>query len=281
MRIALHSGDKSPQQAFAPRPLVLPVQNPASTWQEVYQFFYGTGPNPIASYDIWFGCPPEVDEQIKNAFEPLWDEATSGGLRDWEEQPKSCLAKMLLIDQYSRHMFRSSEKAFLHDDLGTQLANRCVEHMADGFQYHIEEALLFAWPWLHAENYEVALKAKAWLAELVERAKGTPYYLRMRLHQYGCAIHEDVIQRFGRYPHRNRLLKRETTPDEEIYLREECGVWALDQWPEYRGGTRLHKRGTAKYTRGVLRHFAESGEKFLIAQLFWMYFRHYVLANRT
>ncbi|MEM9492783.1 MAG: DUF924 family protein [Myxococcota bacterium] len=281
MRIALYSGERSPQQAFAQRSLILPVQNPATTWQEVYQFFYGTGPVPMASYDIWFGCPPEVDRQIKDAFEPLWNEATSGGLMDWEDEPKSCLAKMLLVDQYSRHMFRSSPKAFLHDELGSRLADRCVAHMAAGAQFHIEEALLFAWPWMHAESYEVALKAERWMAVLVERAKGTPYYLRMRLHQYGCGIHVDVVRRFGRYPHRNRLLERETTPAEADYLRDECGIWALDQWPEYRGGTRRYKRGTAKYTRGVLRHFAQQGDTMLIAQLSWAYFRHYFLAGRA
>jgi uncharacterized protein (DUF924 family) len=232
----------NPAAPFFARKAYFP-EGPATTWQELYRTWFGDHALPVANYRFWFGASRELDARIRRAYEPLWREAVNGGLKDWEEHPKACLAKLILIDQLSRNMFRCTADAFRHDALGVRLANRCAEFIADGFVYHFEDALIMAWPWLHMEQREGVLRAQWWCYGLTEISRGTPFHGRMVMHQYGFDRHVRCIDRFGRYPHRNVVLGRKDTPEEQAYLRDEAEMWERDQTEQARGGTLRYKLG--------------------------------------
>jgi uncharacterized protein (DUF924 family) len=227
----------------------------ATGWQDIYTTWFGRGDRPLANYRFWFGAPPQVDARIRRAYEPLWREATAGRLTDWEEDPRACLAQLILVDQFSRNMFRGTPDAFRHDALAVHLANRCLEHLSRGADYHLEEVLIMAWPWLHSESLELVLRAQRWVYGLGELVRGTPYHFRLVMHQFGFDRHVRCLQRFGRYPHRNALLGRLSTPGELAYLAQEAEMWERDQATRERGGTLGYRLGELRFLGRMMLYF--------------------------
>ena len=255
---------------FQPRPPDFP-EGPARTWRDVYQLWLGSGPVPLMNFDLMWGCPADVDERIRTCFAPLLQEAIDGGLQDWEQDPRACFAKMILVDQLSRHVFRGRAEAFACDDLGRELARKCFAHMEQGHAYHIEEALLMAWPFIHSEDAAELEVAQNWLDLLVERMTDTPYRFRMMLHQYGVSRHVRVVRRFGRYPHRNAIMGRQSTPEELAYLKHEAEVWERDQLDASRGGTWRYQLGATAYAMRALLALASRSSVGFVAGSLWSY----------
>jgi len=234
---------------FSPwRKLIVPPSGKASTWQDVYTFWFGEISAPAANYNLMFGCGPKVDQVMRQVFEPLWKEALDGGLKDWEEQPKSLVAKVLLTDQFPRHMFRGTPDAYRSDELARRLADRCVELLGQGAKFHVEELLIIAFAWLHDERVETVQLFQDWVETLAEKLKGTSYPRRMWVHHNAGKAHVTTVARFGRYPHRNRILGRPSTVDEEAHMKAEAEGWEKDQSAEGRGGTKLYARGVRDHS---------------------------------
>src|SRR5207237_2262203 len=143
--------------------------------------------------------------------------------------PKGRVAKMILVDQMPRHIFRGRKEAFSSDHLGLRLANLLAEDIAAGAPLHVEDAFLVAWPWVHCEDLDHTYRAVWWHASLAEAARGTPYQLRAILNRYGAERHVRLIQRFGRYPLRNAFLGRESTPAELAHLEHDRELWERQQ----------------------------------------------------
>lgn len=257
--IIVDDGGRDALQAFVPRDLVLPDAGRCG-WEDVYACWFGGDPIPFPDYTLWYGCPPQIDEALAHAFSGLHADVVSGRHDDWDDDPKATLAKLILVDQLSRHIFRGLPEAFAHDPLGRSLAGRCLEHLEAGHRYHIEEALIMTWPWIHSESLEDLEWATQWLDALALRADRTSYRPRIEMHRYGVRRHYDVIARFGRYPHRNPILGRTSTLDELRYLREERPMWGLDQWKGSRGGTWRYRMGMAKYVVKMLQHMIRRGD---------------------
>ena len=192
-------------------------------------------PKPItpaeneAAWDKWFfKSSPELDRTITERFGLLLERARRRELDDWRASPHGTLALILLIDQFSRNVYRGRGEAFAADALGLELArDGYASGRFDGFD--LVEHLFAAMPFRHAENVaaqRMAVDLAQQLAMLA--AKTQPAVLKSYADGVDWARkHYDVIARFGRFPHRNATLGRESTPEEVEYL---AYLKAVGQW---------------------------------------------------
>ena len=169
---------------------------------DVVSFWVEAGPK------AWFKKNEVFDAEIRRRFEALHFAASRGELDEWAQTPDGALALLLLLDQFPRNLFRSSPHAFATDPLARQVARAAVDR---GFDAEVAPALrqFFYLPFEHSEHPEdqdrsVALCSASGDAELEKWAR----------------IHHDIIARFGRFPHRNALLGRDTHAAEQAFLDE-------------------------------------------------------------
>src|ERR1700722_7406350 len=159
-----------------------------------------------ARADKWFEQDESFDQAIRLRFLLTYEAAANGELIAWEESVEGALALVLLLDQFPRNMFRGDARAFATDALARAVADRAL---ARGFDQATDLALrpFFYLPFMHSE----ALIDQDRSVSLYE-ALGETEQLRY------ATEHRDVVQRFGRFPHRNRALGRDTTRAEEAFL---------------------------------------------------------------
>lgn len=189
-------------------------------------------PRAQAVLDLWFGEPgsPEfgqertlwwkkkrvVDAMLTERFGALLEEAHAGGLREWERTPLGTLALIVLLDQFSRNCYRNTPRAFAGDTRALALARKLVESGDDlslPGAYHRAFAYM---PFEHDETPESQRESLRLFGKLNEETGVSSFY-------ESAVEHADVIERFGRFPHRNRILGREMLPDEEAWLAKHGG----------------------------------------------------------
>jgi len=158
-----------------------------------------------AGRDRWFEANADFDAEVRNRFLATHEAAAACEL-DWEHSAESTLALLLLLDQFPRNMFRGTARAFATDAFARQVARRALER---GFDREFEPDLrsFFYLPFMHSEELADQERCLA-----LYRALGDPENIKY------AEIHLDAIRRFGRFPHRNAMLGRASTPDEIAYL---------------------------------------------------------------
>jgi len=156
--------------------------------------------------DKWFSRDDAVDAVIRRRFLLTYDAAVAGSLAGWEDTPQSALALLIVLDQFPRNMFRGSARSFAADPQAREVAGRAL---ARGFDQAVVpgERGFFYLPFMHSEDLADQERCVA-LYQATEDADGLKFAL----------IHADIIRRFGRFPHRNAVLGRETTADEQAFL---------------------------------------------------------------
>ena len=174
---------------------------------------------------FWFGSSTELDNEIKQRFGQLVARAHAGELDAWKETARGTLALVILIDQFSRNIYRGSAKAFAADDkvLGLVRAGYAAR-MFDELDPVVR--LFAALPFRHAEDVPSQKRAVELAVE--DALAGTPFQKDYLVYSVDWARkHLDVIVRFGRFPHRNAALGRESTPAELQYLKylKFAGQW--------------------------------------------------------
>ncbi|XWK88796.1 MAG: DUF924 family protein [Phormidium sp.] len=185
-----------------------------ANFQEILNFWFGTPDrsNYGKPRDVWFSKNSEFDQQVKTRFLSDYELAASGKLNYWQDHPESCLALIILCDQFPRNMFRDRPKAFATDPQALAFAQYAVEREFDR-QFIPVKRWFFYLPFEHSENLEHQRQSLALFEQL-----------RDDLDSVSCidyAIkHLKIIERFGRFPHRNQILGRETTPEEAEFLKE-------------------------------------------------------------
>jgi uncharacterized protein (DUF924 family) len=159
-----------------------------------------------AGSERWFAKDDAFDADLRTHFEAAHHTAARGGFADWEETPDGALALLLLTDQIPRNIFRGSAHAFATDARARQVAERAI---ARAFDQRFEPSLrcFFYLPFEHSEDAADQARAVA-----LFEALGDENYTK-----YAC-IHRDIIARFGRFPHRNAVMGRVTTPEEQAFL---------------------------------------------------------------
>ena len=168
----------------------------------VVSFWREAGP------EKWFAKDDAFDAEISRHFFPVHEAAAAGKRVDWEETPEGVYALLILLDQFPRNMFRGSPRAFATDAQAVEVAERAI---ARGFDeaYQPPEKRFFYMPFMHSEGLEDQERCIA-LCAAADDADGVKY----------AEIHRDIIRDFGRFPHRNPVLGRETTAPEQAFLDE-------------------------------------------------------------
>ncbi len=186
---------------------------------EVLEFWFGPeGTAPLARAEKWFKKDPAFDEEIRAKFEPSLLAATRGELEEWKHTARGRLAFIVLLDQFSRNLYRDSPKSFAQDRLALAVS---LEGQALGMEKslpHVQRVFFYI-PMLHTEDLELQRRA---LAAYQDVASTAPPELEKYLASSidFARKHMAVIERFGRFPHRNRILGRHSTPEELDYLAQ-------------------------------------------------------------
>jgi len=171
----------------------------ASKPAEVVSFWRNVGPKG------WFEKNPALDEEIRRRFLALHEAAAAGRLASWENSAEGALALLILLDQFPRNMFRGDKRAFATDAQARALASRAILNGFDGADPEMRS--FFYLPFEHSESLVDQERGL-----LLYKAAGDADGLKW------AHIHADIIRRFGRFPHRNAVLGRATTPEEQAFL---------------------------------------------------------------
>jgi uncharacterized protein (DUF924 family) len=182
---------------------------------EVLDFWFGQEGDPEYGRfrDEWFRKDPVFDARVTEQFADLYEEAAAGDLDGWREDAESCLALVIVLDQFPRNMFRGDGRTHAEDDRALGASRYAIEHALDRELPDFKRMFLYM-PFMHSENVESQRRS----VELFERLAGedgAPDVV-----SYAVA-HRDIVERFGRFPHRNEILGRETTPEEAVFLTTE------------------------------------------------------------
>ena len=174
------------------------------TPQEIIDFWFS---DRVKSQ--WFASTPELDKEVMEKYEAIWEQAASGELDDWGDDPDGCLALVIILDQFPLNMFRGQAKSFKTEDKAVDVALTAVN---EGLDQKIEkEKLAFLYmPFMHSEdltNQDISVK--------LYKENNLDANIKFAEH------HRDIIRKFGRFPHRNGILERESTAEEIVYLSSE------------------------------------------------------------
>ncbi|SAK40779.1 DUF924 family protein [Caballeronia ptereochthonis] len=186
--------------------------------QEILDLWFGAPDSPEFGTDrkLWWKKKPAFDSLLSERFGALLEAAHEGGLQAWERTPLSMLALIVLLDQFSRNCFRNTPRAFAGDDRALALARTLVDRGDDRrlpSAYHRAFAYM---PFEHDESMESQREALRLFAKLTDETGVTSFY-------ESAVEHAEVIERFGRFPHRNRILGRDMRPEEEAWLAKHGG----------------------------------------------------------
>lgn len=181
------------------------------TVDDVIQFWFGDGSQ--AAMQKWFTKDPAFDAEIRERFGALQEQAARGELDGWRSTPRGSLALIVLLDQFSRNMFRDSARAFANDAAALQVTQALIASGALSELSLLQRSVALL-PLMHAEDRDVQKQS---LDEYGTLAAADPLFDNNLKY---ARMHADIIERFGRYPHRNAILGRESTPEELEFLKQ-------------------------------------------------------------
>jgi len=183
--------------------------------REVLDFWFGREDEPGYGEfrEAWFRKDPAFDADVTERFADLYEEAAQGDLDGWREDAESCLALVIVLDQFSRNMFRGDGRTHASDGIALESSKYAVEHALDR-ELHAFQRMFLYMPFMHSENREDQRRSVELFALLADEP-GAP-----DVTSYAVG-HREIVERFGRFPHRNGILGRETTPEEAEFLQTE------------------------------------------------------------
>lgn len=176
------------------------------------------GEPPLQPQAKWFRRSKATDAEIAERFGAEHARAASGELDHWTATARGTLALVILLDQFSRNLYRDSEQAFACDGRARQLCLEALQRQLDAALHCLERAFLYM-PLMHSEDRELHQTSVSLYEALHQSA---PAELAAACKSF-CEFahrHKVVIDRFGRYPHRNSVLGRHTTAQEQAFLAE-------------------------------------------------------------
>ncbi len=194
----------------------------SSRAEEILRFWFGdlAGPEgwPEEQAGTWFTADEARDYFLRQVYEPEIVAARAGRREEWKRTPRGALAWLLLLDQFGRSVYRGFPAAY-ESDLSCQIA--CLEGVEAGHDRALlpVERVFFYMPLQHAEDLEVQDRSVELFTALRDEA---PAPVRGRLETVldFAVRHREVIAAFGRFPHRNAILGRDSTPEERVHLED-------------------------------------------------------------
>ena len=169
---------------------------------EIIDFWFSDEARPR-----WFNSTPEFDELLRQRYEKVWGLARAGVYDHWAQEPLPALALVIILDQFPLNMFRQDARQYSTEAHARSIAGQLISGGGDQQLSNEQKAFLYL-PYMHSEH----LKDQDFAVELYEKA-GLTDNLRYAHH------HREVVQRFGRFPHRNQALGRESSAEEIEYLK--------------------------------------------------------------
>lgn len=171
----------------------------SSDVSRVVQFWRDAGP------ERWFAKSEAFDRDFRERFLSLHESAVQGALDDWAQSAEGALALLILLDQFPRNAFRGTARMYDTDAQALAIAGRAIDH---GLDQQVDSGLqvFFYLPFSHSENIDDQRRAV-----VLNQRIGEPWL-------FHAVEHADVVERFGRFPHRNALLGRSTTESEQAFL---------------------------------------------------------------
>lgn len=190
--------------------------------QAVLDYWFGEltdDHDPGTRGSIWWRKDPAVDAEIRERFGADFDRAVAGELDGWASEPRTCLALVILLDQFSRNLFRDDPRAWANDPKAQAITEAAIDRGLDRALAVVERQFLYM-PLMHAEDVERVRRhcdlADACVAEVPEERKHAAFEGWIK----AARQHLAIVERFGRYPHRNAVLGRTSTNEELAFLKE-------------------------------------------------------------
>ncbi|MGW8312236.1 MAG: DUF924 family protein [Desulfuromonadales bacterium] len=157
---------------------------------------------------MWWTANPGFDDLIRARFLPVLTRARHGELFAWRQESKGRLAEIIVLDQFSRNIYRNTPAAFGQDPMALVLAQEAVAAGCQNTLSEVERGFLLM-PFMHSESRQIHA-----VAESLFRNLASPHSYQYELK------HKAIIDRFGRYPHRNEILGRVSSPEEQEFLKQ-------------------------------------------------------------
>lgn len=171
------------------------------TPDDIIDFWYSDEMRPR-----WFASTPQLDADIRARFEQVWHSATAGELEHWKDTPQGCLALAIVLDQFPLNMFRGEARSFSTEQAAVETSKFAIARGYDR-EIAVERRGFLYLPLMHSENL-----ANQDLSVRMFEQPGLEGNLRWARH------HRELVRKFGRFPHRNTILGRESSPEETAYL---------------------------------------------------------------
>lgn len=176
---------------------------------EVLSFWFG---KTLEMRKEWFVKNPDFDAEVRSRFLNTYEQAASNQLDAWSDSPASCLALVIVLDQFPRNIFRGTPRSFATDPKALEIAKRAIAQQFDRAIPPVQR-FFFYLPLEHSENLDDQNES----VRLYEQFRDSPELQDV----YDYAVrHRDVIKQFGRFPHRNQILDRVSTPEETEFLKQ-------------------------------------------------------------
>jgi uncharacterized protein (DUF924 family) len=190
--------------------------------ESILEYWFGTEADDLVAANqhaaLWWKKNPKIDEEIRDRFASLLDAAANGNLDDWLTDPHGRLAMIILVDQFSRNMYRDTPRSFAFDAFSQNWCKSGLDSGADRLLRPIER-VFFNLPLEHSESLQDQQRSVALSKELAESVPDAHRELFDGFLNYAVR-HCEIVQRFGRFPHRNAILGRESTDEEIAFLQQ-------------------------------------------------------------
>ncbi len=192
------------------------------TIDSILAFWFGEGATATeishSRKKIWWEKDAQIDQIIRERFEPVTQAVFRGQLDHWRATPRGMLACILCCDQFPRNMYRSTPESFAYDQVALALAERLVGAGMDQKLEPIQRVFAYL-PYEHSEDIAMQDKSMTLYQTLLEGADAEDHELFSTYLDF-ARRHRDIIERFGRYPHRNDILGRQSTNEEKAFLAQ-------------------------------------------------------------
>lgn len=173
------------------------------TYNEILTFWFQE-----TEEKLWFSANAHFDQLIRQRFSSLIQQARAAELFSWRATAEGRLAEIIVLDQFSRNAYRNTPQAFAQDAIALVLAQEAVASGALALLNQKQRGFLLL-PYMHSESKQIHIVAET-LHKNFASARSYHYELR----------HKAIIDQFGRYPHRNKILGRISTPEEQVFLKQ-------------------------------------------------------------
>ena len=187
---------------------------------EILEFWFGDSleKDPLKNASHWFKKDPEFDMDISEKFKDLLPQAQEGKLDDWKKTPQGSLAFIILTDQFPRNIFRNQKTSFAFDGIALTTSKETIEKKLDKSMHWVERVFCYM-PLMHSETLKDQEQSLLLYQNLL-RETPKPYKDSVENNYDYAMKHYEIIHRFGRFPHRNQILKRESTEEENEFLKQ-------------------------------------------------------------